>query len=274
MTEEQQVEAEVDVEAESEIAEAENPSEPQIAESEPTEEIEQKSVIETPQPDVEPVVEPTEAYTETIPLKRGDSLDLIDFRPISETSIHDEHSEYNINLNEIESIVVDSNVFAPILFSDDTIHPEPPTKRILDSPKPTRNYDFINTDYDMEGEFRLDVGLVLSRSGSLESLPTGPAILFSAIDHDREFPRTDTPTHLNLTIEEPVVQPEESPVAAVVEPEVLEEHTVYEEKIDREEVIRNICKDLELKEKLSARHIILQNKLSEHFKRKRVTSSN
>jgi hypothetical protein len=177
----------------------------------------------------------------------------------------------------IPTSMVHEPLFPTILFSNDRIHPETTTMKLLNSPKPAKNHDFVNVDFNVDAdEFKLEMGLTMSRSGSIESLQFNPKeLLFSKIDTDLEPPRIGTPT------QETNNAPIESPTIAENETVNLESIPKQEEEgkditppdltINRDEIIKLICKDLELKEKLTSKNTTLQNKLAELFKRKRVS---
>jgi hypothetical protein len=194
---------------------------------------------------------------------------------IDSNEVFAEEELTQVNSLSVEIFTTEEGEFAAVIFSDDTIHPEPLSVRLLSSPKPPRNHDFVNVDYNADpDEFNLDMGLVMSRSGSVQEFYTDPE---HALDTDRKLPRTDTPCKLNATEEDPVdaaavdetVAAQDT--AATIEQSHEEEIVHFvENTINRQEIIELICKDLELREKLNSRNITLQNRLAEHFKRKRV----
>jgi hypothetical protein len=177
--------------------------------------------------------------------------------------------------------------FAIIHQSDDSAQPLPITTRLMNSPKPKKLHDFVNVDYNADDDLlQLHMGLTMSRSGSLESLPSNDDYLFfSTLDREKEFPRPMTPTkettiihphnaksHDMLTnikaIDEKVL--DQGPKSEEQETKVEEIAVTEEIKIDRDQLIEMICADLEQKEKLQNRNIFLQNKLADHFKKKRT----
>jgi hypothetical protein len=150
------------------------------------------------------------------------------------------------------------------------------TARILESPRPPLTHDFVNTDYTLDPDgFKLELGLAMSRSNSIDSLHFEPeSILFSNIDQERDVPRVDTPTK---TLDLYGISETLPGFELIQKRNVVEELSANEEllnataiQFDRNEIIALICKNLELKERYSTRNVSLQNKLAEHFKRKRV----
>jgi hypothetical protein len=184
--------------------------------------------------------------------------------------ISDESLEDPTSINHVP-------LFPTILFSNDRIHPETTTTKLLNSPKPPKNHDFVNVDFNADvDEFKLEMGLMMSRSGSIESLNFDTTeLLFSKIDTDLEPPRIGTPTQeiKDSPVEDPAIT-ENGPIAVIESGEQQEveakDAPPPEPEVNRDEVIKLICKDLEIKEKLNSKNTALQNKLAELFKRKRV----
>ncbi|KAJ2995356.1 Coiled-coil domain-containing protein 96 [Globomyces sp. JEL0801] len=184
-----------------------------------------------------------------------------------------------ISEQELEQSTDDTS-FSVILFSDDNNQPKSVTSRLLESPK-LGHIDVIvdNEINNVELEpLDLNMGLMMSRSASLESMTLETTdLLFASDDVEKSIPRPSSPSEIVVDL---VVEPEqveesemenENPSVELGEGEIVLEHVAEEQIIDREAIIQAICKDIETRERLNARNVILQNKLAEHFKRKRQT---
>ncbi|KAI8896312.1 hypothetical protein BC833DRAFT_659438 [Globomyces pollinis-pini] len=183
-----------------------------------------------------------------------------------------------ISEQELEQSTDDTS-FSVILFSDDNNQPKSVTSRLLESPK-LGHIDVIvdNETNNVELEpLDLNMGLMMSRSASLESMALETTdLLFASDDVEKSIPRPSSPSEIVVDL---VVEPEqveesemenENPSVELGEGEIVLEHVAEEQIIDREAIIQAICKDIETRERLNARNVILQNKLAEHFKRKRT----
>ena len=172
--------------------------------------------------------------------------------------------------------VKDAFGFPVAIVSDDTI--ELSCKQMLNSPKldPT-DLLFVNADYNLDADqLDLSIGVPISRSGSIESLVFDPQTLFfDKTDEYREYPRPETPTKafakISVTSAAPLNTLESDQQKTV--DELNQQHEVEaapETKIEREAVIQSILKNLQQKDKLTSKNILLQNKLADYFKKKRV----
>lgn len=184
-----------------------------------------------------------------------------------------EQSQLKI-IAQIESVegVEDVTRFPVVLFSEDNRRA---AKRLLDSPPPdNQDHTFLNTDYNVDPDaLDLAVGISMTRSGSLDSIVfDSQEIFFDKFEDYKVFPRAVTPTELAELSKVPtaVQEREIKEQTPNIELEVLVLEELVEEKIDRDAAISAILKNLDLKDKYSSKNINLQNKLAEHFKRKRV----
>ncbi|KAI8917440.1 hypothetical protein BC831DRAFT_554130, partial [Entophlyctis helioformis] len=166
--------------------------------------------------------------------------------------------------------------FGNILFSNDRVHPVPPSTRTITSPIPTDlgvGFQFVNVDYEADPDaLYLDLTTIMSRSASVEEFLLDEASMSTARlakalqlqlpprqeapDQDGEF--MDGESH----DDEGDGAKQENDQAQAHEPPP-------EVEVDREAIIASIKQNLELKDKLGQRNVILQNKLGEYFKKKR-----
>lgn len=203
---------------------------------------------------------------------------------ITDLSILREGSQMNV-LNHVEKAegVVDATGFPAVIFSDDSVTRL--SNQMLHSPKiPPSDYVFISADYSADPDvLDLTIGAPpMTRSGSLDSLVFDPkTIFFDRTDEYKEYPRTETPTKSSEKLDGDAQVPLLDPIDGIPDggetqgeaiPEQQQAVAVVEEevKIDRDAIIQSILKHLELKDRLTARNVQLQNKLADYFKRKRV----
>ncbi len=186
-----------------------------------------------------------------------------------------EESQMNILASvERNGEQIDATGFPAVLISEDCED----MKRTIDSPKLGPNeHLFVSADPDGDPDaLELGAGIVLTRSGTMESLIFDPnTIFFDKMDEYKEFPRSETPS-FSLTdikpIDENAANQDQETVLSEVAVAAAPIETIAEEKIDRDAVIQTILRNLDQKEKASSKNIQLQNKLSDYFKRKRVCS--
>jgi hypothetical protein len=209
--------------------------------------------------------------------------------------------EFELPVPECPSIAIDYRVIqqqnnvnegeyrGEIILGDDTIPHVSTMTRLLESPQPSATFEFLNVDDEADNdELVLDAGLVLTRSGSLESLPEDPrVILFSSIDREREVPRPVSPTQTvakqSIELENTKLDSGDSEnpqaAAAPIQEGGNELGSTTEQKVEvpleinRQELIEKICRDLETKERLTSRNVLLQAKLSDHFRKKKIEES-
>lgn len=194
-------------------------------------------------------------------------------------------------INNVETEMVEANAnmflehndnrtsaeeFAKIIICDDIFESKPISSRLITSPKIQKPFDFVNVDYLADEDiFNLDMGLTMSRSESLESLPVNDlGLFFSEFDTAKEFPRISSPSvsspNLLIESEKEEIRADEQNEQTVEEKEEIKKEALIEIRIDRAELIEKICADLDLKERLQSKNSLLQNKLAEYFKKKRV----
>ena len=163
--------------------------------------------------------------------------------------------------------------------SNDHIHEN--LARLLETPEPEpkdTNFPFPHATYEADpDEFTVGLVLSLSRSASKEDV--------SQTDTDIAEIRPSSPTFMAQGTENAVdaqAQVNENGVAdpsnpsdvsenqAEVTPEVSLPPPPPEEIINRDEIIAQLRQKLELKEKLTQKNLLLQNKLGDYFKKKRT----
>ena len=142
---------------------------------------------------------------------------------------------------------------------DDTIFQSAMT-RLVDSPEPpvTQSiYKFVNIEFaEIETGTGVEIATILSRSASVKSLndPEGVDLI-----------RPESPTQ---EVEEPVQEKiSETEEKAIAEPVEVEVDKVV---INRQELIAKIKANLGLKDRQKAKNQLLQSKLVEYFRKKRV----
>ncbi|KAI9208579.1 uncharacterized protein BJ171DRAFT_210604 [Polychytrium aggregatum] len=144
--------------------------------------------------------------------------------------------------------------------------------RTLVSPAPMdyQGFTFMNVNYELDPDTPLvDLVTPLSRADSMRSSPDDEARAASpqrtqSLQENIPIIRPSTPTEDAGTSDAI-----KAVVGDVVIPELTKANEIILEAIDRDEVISNIKAILEVKEKLRLKNEVLQNKLAEHFKRKR-----
>jgi hypothetical protein len=206
---------------------------------------------------------------------------------------------FNMKINtRLDSILVDCYDFKTALICEDRIEMTSSIERLLISPPPekTSAFEFVNAAYENDpDDLVLGLTTVLSRTG------TPDAEIIEGLYRCEMLPLTDEMLIIRATSPKPVIsntvisaEPEVA-LEAIVFPKVdvdnLEENSVIAPEIilvaqeeapiepeieepkvpeaNREELISNIKHLLEQREKTCNRNAVLQNKLSDYFKRKR-----
>ena len=224
----------------------------------------------------EPIID---AREDTPSLDYNVEQSIISVTPLSQKS-EDFLSEYN-SLNDDPEMMLEKemnsalyitmNHFKDILVVDgaegeedgfDTANP------ILNSPLLApldRDLYYLEAENCLDTDtLDLAVGMPVSRSESVKSLTESTQISFEVdVNGLTEYPRPSTPEKDIISSSNALSTSETS----LSEKEIL---LGTKRQADRQSLIQKVLMNLERKEMLSAKNGALQNKLSEHFKKKRV----